>query len=149
MESNAECGVRSAAVCPKCKQNLVIVEFEGVELDYCVDCRGSWFDTGELELIIELAGGEKTRLQQMITAARDVHRGERRCPRCRRKMDVLTVGPAPGVEIDRCPRGEGVWLDAGELATLVKAYADREDAALAAFLGDLFHHELTGETEES
>jgi Zn-finger nucleic acid-binding protein len=40
--------------CPNCKEvNLVMSERQGVEIDYCPDCRGVWLDRGELDKIIE------------------------------------------------------------------------------------------------
>ncbi len=39
--------------CPKCYEPLRIAERQGVEIDYCPDCRGLWLDRGELDKIIE------------------------------------------------------------------------------------------------
>ena len=39
--------------CPNCNVNLVMSERNGVEIDYCPDCRGLWLDRGELDKIIE------------------------------------------------------------------------------------------------
>lgn len=40
--------------CPRCNTvNLNLMERQGVELDYCPECRGIWLDRGELEKIIE------------------------------------------------------------------------------------------------
>jgi len=40
--------------CPACKTvNLVMSERQGVEVDYCPQCRGVWLDRGELDKIIE------------------------------------------------------------------------------------------------
>ena len=40
--------------CPKCNSvNLNLMERQGVELDYCPECRGIWLDRGELEKVIE------------------------------------------------------------------------------------------------
>ena len=40
--------------CPTCKEtNLVMSERQGIEIDYCPDCRGIWLDRGELDKIIE------------------------------------------------------------------------------------------------
>ncbi|MDD2366523.1 MAG: zf-TFIIB domain-containing protein [Desulfuromonadaceae bacterium] len=40
--------------CPVCTTvNLVMTERQGVEIDYCPDCRGVWLDRGELDKIIE------------------------------------------------------------------------------------------------
>ena len=40
--------------CPSCKDvTLVMAERQGVEIDYCPQCRGVWLDRGELDKIIE------------------------------------------------------------------------------------------------
>ena len=39
--------------CPVCKVALVISDRQGVEIDYCPQCRGVWLDRGELDKIIE------------------------------------------------------------------------------------------------
>ena len=42
--------------CPVCKTDLMVVEREGIEVDWCLDCGGIWFDEGEIELLGEKAG---------------------------------------------------------------------------------------------
>lgn len=40
--------------CPLCPDTaLVMAERQGVEIDYCPQCRGVWLDRGELDKIIE------------------------------------------------------------------------------------------------
>ena len=39
--------------CPNCVTPLTLSERQGVELDYCPQCRGVWLDRGELDKIIE------------------------------------------------------------------------------------------------
>ena len=40
--------------CPVCKSvNLTMSDRQGVEIDYCPECRGVWLDRGELDKIIE------------------------------------------------------------------------------------------------
>ncbi|WP_035054715.1 TFIIB-type zinc ribbon-containing protein [Andreprevotia chitinilytica] len=40
--------------CPVCKTTqLVMSERQGVEIDYCPQCRGVWLDRGELDKILE------------------------------------------------------------------------------------------------
>jgi len=44
--------------CPVCKTvSLVMSERQGIEIDYCPQCRGVWLDRGELDKIIERAAG--------------------------------------------------------------------------------------------
>ena len=43
--------------CPSCPEiALVMSERQGVEIDYCPQCRGVWLDRGELDKLIERAG---------------------------------------------------------------------------------------------
>jgi len=39
--------------CPVCNVELKMSDREGVEIDYCPQCRGVWLDRGELDKIIE------------------------------------------------------------------------------------------------
>jgi Zn-finger nucleic acid-binding protein len=53
--------VTNAAVgmpCPVCKIPLVMSDRQGVEIDYCPQCRGVWLDRGELDKIIERSAQE-------------------------------------------------------------------------------------------
>lgn len=40
--------------CPACNTpELMMTERQGIEIDYCPQCRGVWLDRGELDKIIE------------------------------------------------------------------------------------------------
>jgi Zn-finger nucleic acid-binding protein len=40
--------------CPVCTSvPLVLAERQGIEIDYCPQCRGVWLDRGELDKLIE------------------------------------------------------------------------------------------------
>ena len=44
--------------CPTCPDTaLVMSDRQGVEIDYCPQCRGVWLDRGELDKIIERSSG--------------------------------------------------------------------------------------------
>lgn len=119
-------------LCPVCRQPMVIVEFEQIELDACPDCRGVWFDAQELHQLFELVGAPEnvyeleSQLERMPRAA-----GRRACPRCRGSMDPVR---APRGEreliLDQCARGHGLWFDQGELESLFESLLGDESAAL-------------------
>lgn len=44
--------------CPVCKVALVMSDRQGVEIDYCPQCRGVWLDRGELDKILERSAAE-------------------------------------------------------------------------------------------
>jgi len=39
--------------CPNCNVSLLMTDRNGIEIDYCPECRGVWLDRGELDKIIE------------------------------------------------------------------------------------------------
>ena len=43
--------------CPVDETTLVMSERNGIEIDYCPDCRGVWLDRGELDKIIDRSVG--------------------------------------------------------------------------------------------
>src|SRR5262245_17623382 len=130
--------VRSPA-CPACARPLVVFELEGIAVDRCLACGGTWLDEGELALIAERAGLPRGETTAPKEPARGTP-GARRCPRCRGALEIIPASrDAQGsVELDRCPRGDGLWFDARELERTLAA--DHGDAAraLAAFLSKLF-----------
>ena len=54
----AGCIIMTNMKCPVCKDTtLLMSERQGVEIDYCPECRGVWLDRGELDKLI--AGEER------------------------------------------------------------------------------------------
>lgn len=51
--------------CPVCTTvSLVMSERQGIEIDYCPECRGVWLDRGELDKIIERTQTKETAAAQ-------------------------------------------------------------------------------------
>lgn len=100
--------------CPVCRTVMFVVEYDGVELDVCQDCRGTWFDRGELNLVL----GDQEPLE-LIPAVSD--EADRDCPICSGAMGKVNIGPAGGVLIDVCPDQCGLWFDRGEVGQLAAA----------------------------
>ena len=46
--------------CPNCNETLAMTERQGIEIDYCPNCRGVWLDKGELDKIIEKSLEQRT-----------------------------------------------------------------------------------------
>ncbi len=130
--------------CPACRIPLVVVEREGIEIDWCVECRGLWFDAGELELLGERAG---VALAAPIASGPAEEAGgerpARRCPRCARRMALLGLAGDDGrtaATVDRCHE-HGWWLDLGELGRILGARSterEADDALMIRFLGETF-----------
>ena len=60
--------------CPVCNIELLLAERQGIEIDYCPQCRGIWLDRGELDKIIERASVESRQGEY----SRDYHKEESR-----------------------------------------------------------------------
>jgi Zn-finger nucleic acid-binding protein len=57
--------------CPVCKDvNLMMSERQGVEIDYCPNCRGIWLDRGELDKIIERSSSNSSSNHQKQNSER-------------------------------------------------------------------------------
>ncbi len=50
--------------CPICSVALVMSDRQGIEIDYCPQCRGVWLDRGELDKIIERSESAAPRVAQ-------------------------------------------------------------------------------------
>lgn len=96
--------------------DMISFPVDDVRLDLCPECKGIWFDAGELERCAEKPARKIRDTFGAVITARTTEglRGPtRRCPRCEKVMDKERF--LGGVWIDRCPDRHGVWLDAGEM----------------------------------
>ena len=48
----------AAMACPVCRVPLAMSDRQGIEIDYCPQCRGVWLDRGELDKIVERSAGD-------------------------------------------------------------------------------------------
>jgi Zn-finger nucleic acid-binding protein len=133
-------------MCPVCRIPLVGFELDGIELDHCIDCRGIWLDPGELEAIADAAGVAPGGLSGTLHVAKGKKHSERKCPRCDRRLRVIHLGVNGALEIDRCPHGDGLWFDRGEMETLIASFDKGEEGAVARFLADLTGHTASPES---
>jgi Zn-finger nucleic acid-binding protein len=109
--------------CPVCKNAMIVLEFEQIEIDHCASCGGIWLDSGELELLL----GDSGQIVSSFKPA-DVKEKPRHCPICLKKMQKIHTGSADEpVIIDCCPKSHGLWFDKGELPqVLAKGNFDKE-----------------------
>lgn len=137
-------------ICPTCHNLMIVVEHEQIELDYCPDCSGIWFDAGELALMLEtaeMADSSLTIANILASPEAKTTEKKRRCPICRRKLKKTTIGREPAVLIDLCAEGDGLWFDGGEVHQLITQHAERSSAGSDAqervltFLEDTFRAE--------
>lgn len=67
----------SAMLCPVCKVSLAMSDRQGIEIDYCPQCRGIWLDRGELDKIIERNAAPAAPARPLDTWGRDRFAEER------------------------------------------------------------------------
>lgn len=58
-------------LCPIDGTELRITDRQGIEIDYCPQCRGVWLDRGELDKIIERSSPQVTQPQPPAVVYRD------------------------------------------------------------------------------
>ena len=133
--------------CPACSSLMIVVEHEKIELDYCPNCSGVWFDAQELELLVEAMqlGETSLSLDSILSSSEAMSTEKKRnCPICARKMKKATVGHEPEVIIDACSWGDGLWFDSGEIGQLITQLPDKpseksdSQGRIITFLGEVF-----------
>ena len=113
-------------ICPVCKYDMLVVEYHNIELDYCNSCKGVWFDSGELELLLksQVLEEPKAFLDGIINSQEAISPEKKRdCPICGHKMKKTAIGEQPKTLIDICSNGHGLWFDGGEVAQLIRRLA--------------------------
>ncbi len=133
--------------CPKCEEPLVAYELNGVEIDHCLECRGTWLDSGELEQISHFAGAADGVLHAACARGKRGEKTPYRCPRCSKRLRTLTIDGEDPVVLDNCPRGCGLWFDRGEMRDLIAAHSDEQEEAVASFFADLLPSEAQSSAE--
>ncbi len=110
--------------CPACSGKMQSFFAEGVNLDRCVRCLGSWLDDGELASLTE--GRIKVEPFEGST--------DRRCHRCKKTLTTALL--SIGTPVEQCPSCHGLFLDAGELEEVnynEAADTQRQDEKLGQF----------------
>jgi Zn-finger nucleic acid-binding protein len=134
-------------ICPVCKHHMIVVEYHNIELDYCNSCRGVWFDSRELELLLRSYELEEPKsFFDGIFSSQEAASPEkkRKCPICGRKMKKTAIGGQPEILIDVCRDKHGLWFDGGEVAQLIGRLAGEQPSKrdsrehVMSFLGEVF-----------
>lgn len=100
--------------CPKCREPMEIVVFEGVEVDRCTGCKGIWFDNREAETLKAMKGSEAIDIGDPKVGRSFNERGAVPCPRCTTPMVRMVDVDQPHIWYERCSVCNGVYFDAGE-----------------------------------
>lgn len=125
--------------CPRDHSSLVMQDIKDAALDVCNKCGGQFFDAGEMFGAFGIkADGSYWDRAETASAMKD---SDIHCPRCEHMMLLQEIKHgAHKVDIDRCRSCGGIWLDKGEVETLMKigeAMQPIVDAELAKAKEDL------------
>jgi len=123
--------------CPVCKNAMITLELEEVEVDFCTGCKGIWLDEGELELLLG-DGGKSRSLISSFDKVPEAGEDHRKCPICDKKMEKVAVGKDTAMLLDRCVRGDGLWFDKGELSNIITKAELGEANKIKQLLADMF-----------
>src|SRR4030066_210142 len=106
-------------ICPVCKDSMLVLELDQIEIDFCSGCKGIWLDAGELELLLE-SEQDRARLSSMLIEDDTVKEKSYACPICGKKMNKVFVGEERKILIDKCKKNHGLWMDKGELQSVIE-----------------------------
>jgi Zn-finger nucleic acid-binding protein len=119
---------------------MIVLELDQVEVDYCRKCGGVWLDAEEMDLLLEGSAG-RDEIRANLKFGEPGEERTRRCPICRQKMEKARVrrkAADAGIQIDRCERGHGTWLDGGELQGIIALSEFPEAHRIHQFLQAVF-----------
>lgn len=104
--------------CPVCRVQADPIAYEGVRIYNCGQCGGHWLSDARLDVILErrdVAMPEPVR-QKMMDLADASHTSDTLlCMTCGREMRKERFKYWDDIQLDRCPKCNGLWLDRGEL----------------------------------
>lgn len=118
-------------LCPNKHNELEKVLFHNVEVDYCPECLGIWFDQNELRWVKDDKDKQLNWLDFDIWRDKGrfkISPSGRRCPACRISFVEVHYDDSK-VKIDFCKMCKGIWLDRGEFKQIMiylKKKADYE-----------------------
>ena len=133
--------------CPVCKEPMIVLELDEVEIDYCISCRGKWLDAGELELLLE-DSEEKDNLLSSFEKDKKIKEKRRKCPICLKKMEKVLCGTDNKIRIDKCRKNDGIWFDEGELREIIKMGSFDKNNKVLNLLKDMFGKETQLDKKE-
>ena len=123
--------------CPACKEAMIVLEHDRVEIDHCPSCQGNWLDQGELELLLG-SSQERNHLLSSFEVNQNSQEKKRKCPICLKKMEKVLCKLAHDITIDRCQKKDGLWFDLGELDAFIKIGSFGKNAKVLDWLKNTF-----------
>lgn len=123
-------------LCPICKKTLSSTIFHNVEVNYCPQCLGLWFEQDELRWAKDEKDKDLRWLDIDLWKSKSdfkISYGRRLCPSCRVPLYEVYYGrsgdlPARRrVIVDLCNFCQGIWLDRAEFKKIVDWLKEKAD----------------------
>ncbi len=134
--------------CPVCKNAMITLELDDVEIDFCCDCNGIWLDSGEIELLI----ADKQQVRKLIDSfkiEKNIIEKLRKCPICLKKMQKISVSQSETpLLIDKCTQNHGLWFDKGELKKIISIGQFDSQKKIQSILNNIFGEQSSGEPKK-
>jgi len=124
--------------CPLDQSVLRTHEGSEAQILFGETCHGIWLDREQLSMFVRnpIAAKALPRVK-VVSGKASGSAGTRLCPSC--GPTILKAKVVDGVEIDLCPACHGIWLDAGELDSIVARYRRKQALTNVADQGsDIF-----------
>ena len=109
--------------CPIDGTTLETHTIHSINIEECVQCRGLWFEKGELRKAKDETDPDLEWLDFDLWSDQESFAADwssRMCPQCGKNMATISYGET-GVMIDYCAEGHGIWLDKGEFQAIIEA----------------------------
>jgi Zn-finger nucleic acid-binding protein len=104
--------------CPVCKTPTELIKYEGVPIHNCGGCGGHWLTDVKLDAIVarrDVVMPEPVQRQMIALADASNRPEELHCISCGTAMVKEPFKYWPDIQLDRCPKCNGLWLDRCEL----------------------------------
>ena len=96
--------------CPRCRTELKVEKYRGIEVDKCRSCEGMWLDYTELDQLEDTVMDDDPLKGSMMFSSMG---SELLCPKCEDPMEWFRYRHY-NLELDFCKAEHGFWLDKGE-----------------------------------
>jgi Zn-finger nucleic acid-binding protein len=119
----ASSGGEKVMQCPRCLTKLHKQSHARAVIDHCESCAGSFFDEGEMLKVLGKSADPEVWARANRT--RTPCASELSCPRCFMRMHMHPLAHKQGgesidVDVDFCPGCGGIWLDGGEVDSVMQ-----------------------------
>ena len=105
---------KAQMLCPKCDSPMEKVDYEGIHIDRCTQCKGIWFDMIEKDELKAKNGSESVDNGDKDTGKETDSKKNVNCPKCLTPMMRRRDIRQKHIVYEYCDACHGVFLDAGE-----------------------------------